>query len=157
MATVEIHGMQQLLSNLQQLPDGLRRKVLRRALRQGAAMVRDEARRIVRRKSGALARGITVVSSRGNGQRGTVAFKVGLRRAVFYGRFLEFGHIARGPGQRLKGGERRRAAQRQAAIAGGQFVPPYPFMRPAAATKLEAALNHVASAVRSALQQGAWR
>jgi len=157
MATVEIHGMQALLANLQQLPDDLRRKVLRRALRQGAAMVRDEARRIVRRKSGALAKGITVVSSRGNGQRGTVAYKVGLRRAVFYGRFLEFGHIARGPGQRLKGGERSRSIQRQIAIGGGRFVPPYPLMRPAAASKLEAALKHVASAVSIALQQGGWR
>ncbi|PRP71501.1 hypothetical protein BUE93_05745 [Chromobacterium amazonense] len=151
MATVE--GLDGILRALDGVPRNLQRKVLRRGLRKGAALVRDEARRIVRRKSGVLAKSIVVASSRGSGQRGAVAYKVGLRSRAWYGRFVEFGHVKRGRGQKIAGGERRRSATREVLKGAGQFVPPYPFMRPAA-EKLPDALNAVGDEVRGALVSG---
>ncbi|OQS45862.1 hypothetical protein B0T49_20890 [Chromobacterium violaceum] len=141
------------MRHLDAVPRNLQRKILRRGLRKGAALVRDEARRRVRRRSGVLAKSITVASSRGNGQRGVVAYKVGLRSRAWYGRYLEYGHVKRGRGQKIAGGERRRAATREVLKGAGQFVPPYPFMRPAA-DKLPRALDAVADEVRGALING---
>ncbi|MFK7089403.1 HK97-gp10 family putative phage morphogenesis protein [Chromobacterium violaceum] len=153
MATVEIHGLERMMRHLDAVPRKLQRKILRRGLRKGAALVRDEARRRVRRRSGLLAKSITVASSRGSGQRGAVAYKVGLRSRAWYGRYLEYGHVKRGRGEKIAGGERRRAATREVLKGAGQFVPPYPFMRPAA-DKLPRALDAVADEVRGALLSG---
>lgn len=153
MATVEIHGLERVMRHLDAVPRKLQRKILRRGLRKGAALVRDEARRRVRRRSGLLAKSITVASSRGSGQRGAVAYKIGLRSRAWYGRYLEYGHVKRGRGQKIVGGERRRAATREVLKGAGQFVPPYPFMRPAA-DKLPRALDAVADEVRGALLSG---
>ncbi|WP_043616876.1 HK97-gp10 family putative phage morphogenesis protein [Chromobacterium violaceum] len=153
MAMVEIHGLERVMRHLDAVPRKLQRKILRRGLRKGAALVRDEARRRVRRRSGLLAKSITVASSRGSGQRGAVAYKVGLRSRAWYGRYLEYGHVKRGRGQKIAGGERRRAATREVLKGAGQFVPPYPFMRPAA-DKLPRALDAVADEVRGALLSG---
>ncbi|AVG16327.1 hypothetical protein CFN79_10975 [Chromobacterium vaccinii] len=153
MATVEVHGLDLVMRHLDAVPRKLQRKILRRGLRKGAALVRDEARRRVRRRSGLLAKSITVASSRGSGQRGAVAYKIGLRSRAWYGRYLEYGHVKRGRGQKIAGGERRRAATREVLKGAGQFVPPYPFMRPAA-DKLPRALDAVADEVRGALLSG---
>jgi hypothetical protein len=135
------------------VPRNLQRKTLRRGLYRGAALIRDEARRIVRRRSGALAKQIRVASSRGSGQRGAVAYRVGLTPKGFYGKFLENGHVARGPGGKIKGGEVRRKAARVVLKAEGRFVPPYPFMRPAA-QKLGQALSEVGRVVEQAIDSG---
>jgi hypothetical protein len=132
MATVEIHGMQQLLGNLQQLPDGLRRKVLRRALRQGAAMVRDEARRIVRRKSGALARVLPWSARAAMVSAAPLPSRLACAAPCSMAAFWVRPHRTRA--RAASEGRATPGSQRQTAIAGGQFVPPYPFMRPAAAT-----------------------
>ncbi|HJV92174.1 MAG TPA: HK97-gp10 family putative phage morphogenesis protein [Azonexus sp.] len=150
---VEVQGMDSLFAALDRVPRNAQRKTLRRGVQRGAAMIRDEARRIVHRRSGKLAKQIRVASSRGSGQRGVVAYKVGLTKAGFYGRFLEFGHIARGPGGKLAGGTRRRYAQRVVLKAEGRFVPPYPFMRPAA-EKLPRALDVVQATLAEAIRSG---
>lgn len=151
MATVD--GMQQLYDALDRVPRNLQRKTLRRGLYRGAALIRDEARRIVRRRSGTLAKQIRVASSRGSGQRGAVAYRVGLTPKGFYGKFLENGHVARGPGGKIKGGEMRRKVARVVLKAEGRFVPPYPFMRPAA-QKLGQALAEVGRVVEQAIDSG---
>ncbi|MBP4051997.1 HK97 gp10 family phage protein [Chromobacterium violaceum] len=151
METVE--GIGEVLRALDGVPRRLQTKVLRRGLRRGAALVRDHARQRVRRRSGLLAKSIVVASSRGSGQRGAVAYKVGLRSRAWYGRLLEFGHVKRGRGQKIAGGERRRTATREVLKGAGQFVPPYPFMRPAA-EKLPEALTVVGDTVRGALESG---
>ncbi|OHX20507.1 hypothetical protein BI344_08585 [Chromobacterium sphagni] len=153
MATGEVHGLDALMRHLDAVPRNLQRKILRRGLRKGAALVRDEARRRVQRRSGLLAKSIVVASSRGSGQRGAVAYKVGLRSRAWYGRYLEYGHVKRGRGQKIAGGERRRTATREVLKGAGQFVPPYPFMRPAA-EKLPDAVGIVADEVRAALISG---
>ena len=153
MATADVIGMDNILRQLDAVPRNLQRKILRRGLRKGAVPVRDEARRRVRRRSGLLAKSIVIASSRGSGQRGAIAYKVGLRSRAWYGRFLEYGHVARGRGQKIAGGERRRTATREVLKGAGQFVRPYPFMRPAA-EKLPDAVGIVADEVRASLQSG---
>jgi len=53
------------------------------------------------------------------------------KTAPFYWRFLEHGWIPRGPGAKLKGGEKSRALQRNRALAGGARKFQYPFIAPA--------------------------
>lgn len=48
---------------------------------------------------------------------------------AFYWRWVEQGHIARGPGQALRGGRRSKAIQRSR--YSGSRVPAYPFLAPA--------------------------
>lgn len=149
MANTTISGIDSVFQSLERVPRKLQSKILRRGLRKGAAMIRDEARRIVRRRTGELAKQIRVASSRGSGQRGAVAFKVGLTTKGYYGKFLENGHVV----GKVSGGERRRHAQRVVMKAEGRFVPPYPFMRPAA-QKLPLAEQMVADEVRTAIASG---
>lgn len=153
MAMGDVQGQRQLFDNLDRVPRNLQRKLLRRGLYRAAALVRDEARRLVRRRTGRLAKQIRVASSRGSGQRGAVAYKVGLTPKGYYGKFLEFGHVARGPGGKVRGGEMRRQAARVVLKAEGRFVPPYPFMRPAA-EKLSQALVEVNRAVADGIASG---
>jgi HK97 gp10 family phage protein len=152
-AMAEVQGMEKLFATLDRIPNNARNKILRRSLRRGAAMVRDEARRLVRKRRRKLVKQIRVASSRGSGRRGVVAYKVGLTSAGFYGRFLEFGHVAREPGGKLLGGERRRRAQRVVLKAEGRFVPPYPFMRPAA-QKLPQVLDAVQGDLADSIKTG---
>lgn len=153
MAMGDVQGQQQLFDNLDRVPRNLQRKTLRRGMYRGAALVRDEARRLVRRRTGKLAKQIRVVSSRGSRQRGVVAYRVGLTPKGFYGKFLENGHVARGPGGKIKGGEMRRKAARVVLRAEGRFVPPYPFMRPAA-ERLPQAMAEVNRTVEQAIASG---
>lgn len=55
---IEIRGMQELQRQLDDFPRMLQRKILRRALRLGANVVRDKARAMVSVRSGKLKRSI---------------------------------------------------------------------------------------------------
>lgn len=73
--------------------------------------------------------------------RGTVAYRISIRqgkreqakkRDAFYWVWVEQGHIARGPGQRIKGGANTRALQRKRIRGSGKgVVQPSPFLKPA--------------------------
>lgn len=52
-------------------------------------------------------------------------------RDAFYWRFLEGGWVARGRGQKIRGGTRRRALERTRLIASGAKEYRYPFLKPA--------------------------
>ena len=63
-----------------------------------------------------------------------VSFRRGLKGEkldAFYGRFLEVGWTPRGPGQKLRGGNRSRALQRARNLARGAKRYRYPFLEPA--------------------------
>lgn len=124
----------------------MEKNIVRRGVRAAGAVFVAEARRrapVLReprkgRVAGALQRAIRSVSRRG--ERGVVKQSVGVlaTRAQaksgvdpFYWRFLEGGWLPRGPGRRLKGGKRRRALERERAIAGGGRIVSYPFLKPA--------------------------
>lgn len=89
---------------------------------------------------GLLRKAIYATRSRSKSGAGVEAFVVSFRKGVkaaktgrdaFYGRFLELGWIPRGPGQKLKGGDRSRALQRSRNTAGGAKKYRYAFLEPA--------------------------
>jgi hypothetical protein len=77
----------------------------------------------VKRIDGGLSAGISVRSPRS--ARFTKRFGL---QFPFYWRFLEGGWIPRGPGRRLKGGDRRKREQRSASTGGRRQ---FPFLAPA--------------------------
>ena len=73
-------------------------------------------------------------------ERGTVIYRIGVRqgrgeqkrnRDAYYWAWVEQGHVARGPGQRIKGGANSKALQRKRLKSGGGFVQAQPFLAPA--------------------------
>lgn len=130
------------------LGDRMQKNVVRSAARAAAAVYRDAARQVApllrvpdkRRMPGALRR--SIYSGTRRGSPGVVEAFVGVRgkRTVgrgqrvidaFYGRFLEFGWIPRGPGQRFRGGTRTRALLRERALKAGATRQRHPFLEPA--------------------------
>lgn len=86
--TFRWEGMQDFSNALRQLPEKVQTKVLRSALRSGAVVIRKEAVRRVRKRSGELAKSIVVRTQRGRFDRVLIGFKrpVGSRA-----HFEEFG------------------------------------------------------------------
>lgn len=153
MALIKIEGLDRLNATLDRIPQRLRQRAARRALYRAAAFIRDEARRGAPVDTGRLRKGIVVRSSRAAG-RGGVAYKVGLRKDAWYGRLVEFGHVSVGAGRKIKGGDRLRSIRRDAILQrGGRFVPPQPFMRPAAG-RLDRALDLFAVELRDRIGSG---
>jgi hypothetical protein len=60
---------------------------------------------------------------------------------AFYWPWVEGGHVARGPGQRIRGGMRRRALERKRLRAAGKWVEGRWFLRRAFQTQQTAALQ----------------
>lgn len=140
----------------------IERNIARAALRASAKVVADEANRIApvlakpilgrkrRRIPGALRNSIRVIGSR-RSKRGLPAYALWVRATSkqaengvdpFYWRFLEAGWIPRGPGNRFKGGKRRRAVERERALASGaQKITKYRFFEPAFKSKQAAAID----------------
>jgi HK97 gp10 family phage protein len=121
--------------------------VVRQALRAGARVFRDSARSGAprlrkadpRRVPGALARAVVIFRPRSQG-RGSITYTVGVRASKsqkakgndpFYWRFLEAGWMPRGPGQKLRGGSRRKSLERSRARSGGASFVKFPFLDPA--------------------------
>jgi HK97 gp10 family phage protein len=135
MMRVQVTGLDELRQMFDVLPDTMRRKFFRRALRKGArqlaaaiaqaAPIRTEPgeKRTARgaRGPGYLKRNITVRGLRS--RNGAPAFGVTLARDAWYGQIVESGH---GPPRR---GRRRRGGLRRLEY-GGRSTPPTPFIRP---------------------------
>lgn len=135
-----------------------RTKVVRAALRAAGSIFRKHVRTAApvlkrpeqHRVAGALKAAIYVGRARrsapGN-ERFFVAVRSGKKYAKkgkgdpFYWRFLEAGWIPRGPGQKLKGGERSRALQRKRLRASGAKTVRYPFFEPGFKSGGQEALN----------------
>jgi hypothetical protein len=146
---VKVYGLPEFAARLR----ALRNTDIRKVARSGAAAAATIFRRSVaanapvlkkidtRRKNprvmGALKR--AVIAARSSRKSGpgkevyVVSFRVrGGKNSAFYWRWVEGGHIVRGPGQRLKGGNRTRALQRaRIKASGGSYVPGRWFVRQA--------------------------
>ncbi len=141
----EVQGLKDLFDRLQQFPVKLEKNVLRGAIRAGAKLVADEARRKApvlsspdpRREMGALAKSVRIMST---GVRGGVVLggvvagggKTSVGRGqnkvvadVFYAHFVEYGT---------------------------QNMGPQPFMRPAIDTKTRAAIDATAQYIRDRVE-----
>jgi HK97 gp10 family phage protein len=135
--------------------------VVRRALREGAKLVLQQARANAPKRTGALRRALRIANSRiNNGKRGVLGVYLSIRkgrgrkdpRDAFYGRFQEGGYTATG-GKTIGGGKVRREQTRQRIISTGQarFIPGKFFIRNAyMAQKVAAANVIIKSAERGA-------
>lgn len=83
-------GGREIEKALRDLPQKTARNVLRGMVRAGAAPIRDEARALVRRKTGLGAKSIVTRAGRAPDRNSAVA-KVTVLGRAFYLRFLEFG------------------------------------------------------------------
>lgn len=144
-------------SKLNQIRQDLQRKAVSRAVSAAGGAMRDVARKEAPARPlnrikfvpgsrqaippGLIARAMMVYRKRS--KPGTVAVgvmpRMGRRarkgkgssylRDAYYAPWVEFGHIARGPGQRIKGGSRRKRIERERLRASASFVQPNPFMQ----------------------------
>ena len=129
--TFSITGLADLEKRLQDFPDKLARNVLRKAMASGAAVIRDEARRLAPKDTGEMARDIMIKRAKqtkgSNGFEYQVFVRTGKKsrlagkkrnvsRDSFYWRFQEFGTSK---------------------------MPAHPFMRPAFDAKKEAAVEAI--------------
>lgn len=164
MTTTTIQGLGDLKANLQSLPDKLMKRVLTSALRQGANVIKDEAKALCPVETGALRASIRVTARRGTatlvhfnvvagGLSSAQQKKFGIETA-FYAVMVEEGHLIRGKGQALKGGTRSKSLQRAILVEhGAASVPAHPFMRPALENKAQDAITEIADEVSSRMQE----
>lgn len=143
------------LQNFKQQLSAFSRDFERKAIRAGVSAAAQVFKKLVVAKApvlkkprkgsiaGLLRRAIYVKRSR-DSTGGREHYFVGVRQGkkaqrrkggsldAFYWRFLEQGHLARGRGQALRGGNRLKAINRaRARASGAKFVPAYPFLAPA--------------------------
>lgn len=96
---VNIKGLAQLGTALNQLPDRVARRALMRGTRAGARIIGMAAREIAPKRTGRLRRNIVWRINRKYTRRGRVAFDIGVREEgskdnpnnAYYWYFLEFG------------------------------------------------------------------
>lgn len=143
MIEFQIKGGKELDALLQQLPVEVETKILRNGLAAGAAVIRDEARALVHRRSGKLAAAIK--TSRNTSKAGGyVVAKVKLKGPhSFLGNFLEYGVAAH---KIWVGGGKDSLVINGVPIGKQVWHPgfgPMPFMRPALDGKAEAAVQAV--------------
>lgn len=166
--TVKLEGIDELERVLRELPKKIRTQALRKALREGAKAIQAEARRnapvlqvaVPYRKPGTLRRNIVIRASKFARRAGDEGVFVGVRplsgarqkklgkagaqnpNDPYYWWWQEFGFTAVGR-TRIRGGARRRAAQRVARIQQGQAraVPGKKFLTNAAKSQGEKAIN----------------
>lgn len=119
---VEITGLKELDRALQELAWPAARRALRKGMRQGANVIRDEARAKAPLDTGLLKRQIRTRER--SEQEGNMRFAVEIPRSVFYGRFIEYGTSK---------------------------MPAKPFLRPAAEGKTEEAVTAMRDALSEAI------
>lgn len=157
-----LSGLAEVKKAMRELAPKLQRRYMRPAIADGARVIRNEARILApvsdgmkpagRPRAGTLRRNIILKyipeASRGSRVTYYVTVKRGkrfqamkrrrggkeviLNEDAYYWFWVEFGHLARGPGQKVAGGRRRAGRERERLKAGGaRFIPPRPYMRPA--------------------------
>lgn len=126
--SVEIVGLKELDRALQELAWPAARRALRKGMRQGANVVRDEARAKAPVRTGNLKRKIRTRER--SEEAGNMRFAVEVPRSAFYGRFIEEGWMPE---------------------YGNSRVPARPFLRPAAENKTEAAVTKMRDALAEAI------
>ena len=143
--SMTIKGGAELQRKLRQLEPKLSKQIFRKALRSGARIIRDEARRLVPVDSGLTKEAINVKAGKGGRKKISVNIAVGegdYKGDTFYAAFLEYGHFS---GSRKRGDDRT-------------FVEARPFMRPAFdAKKAEAAdeiVRQIAAGIYNVSLQG---
>jgi HK97 gp10 family phage protein len=148
-----INGGRELAALMQQLPVEVETKILGNGLMAGANVIRDEARSLVRTKSGLTRKAIKTARSITPG--GQVVAKVKLSgKHAFVGKFLEYGVAAH---QIWVHSDKHSLVINGVAIGKMARHPgfaPKPFMRPALDAKASEAIETVASYLTRYLKWG---
>lgn len=148
---IEIKGGKELYDALQQLPAKIERNVMRGAIRAGALVIQEEAKRLVPVKSGALRESIRV-SVRAIRGKVFATIRAGSNKgkdAAFYAHFVEFGTAAHE--ERPQGAKSLFFAGVFSEVVKHPGATPKPFMRPALDAKAQSAIDAVADYVRERL------
>lgn len=150
--STQIKGIEEVFQKFEEIPTKVQNKILRTAMRQGANIMRDEARALVPSDTGNLKKAITSGQSRSK-DRNVMVFKVKIKsrpyekdgvkkNPIHYAIPLEMGHLVVGKGGSIRGSRASRKNQRENMKKSGvSFVAPRPFMRPAFDSKNEAAFE----------------
>lgn len=136
---IVVVGIPEFSKRLRELSKDVQTKVVRSAslaagniFKKGAQANAPELKKEKKgRNRGALKKAIFTARSRSQSKPGTEVFTVGVRAGkkalksgdAFYWRWQEDGWVPRGPGKRIKGGDRRKALERERLKAGGKFQP----------------------------------
>lgn len=157
MLDLNVNGLAGLEVTLRELPLKLEKNVCRASLRAGAKVIAEDARRRVPVKTGKLRDSIRVTSSL-RGGKPSASVKAGDRKkGVFYAHLVERGTAL----------HRIHPKWRKALAAGGNQGAPFygavsvaasakPFMRPAADTMAQAAVDAFAAYMRQRLNKEGW-
>lgn len=121
---VEIGGLRELERKLKQLETSVRKRIVSEALRGAAEIVREEASRRAPRRTGTLAKSITLGQVKV--EKDGASVDVGPDKTGWYGRFVEMGTV-------------KMAAR--------------PYLRPAAEENRERVQAEFVRAVREAIQE----
>jgi HK97 gp10 family phage protein len=144
-----VSGLSELDAKLRTLPEQVQKKALRGATSAGAKVIRDDARKRVKKKSGDLQQGIRFTTSVKNGQGISKVF-VSVKKA-WYGRLVEGGTAPHRivvknrrmlrfiPGKAIAPVFRRFVTQSAA---------PHPFMLPAAQSQAQNVVTVVAERLK---------
>lgn len=160
-----LKGLRELDAVLSALPKNMQKQAYRQGLTAAAAPVRDEARRIVRKRSGKTAKAIRTGSARQN-RDGTFSVTISLKGPhAFVAIFEEYGvapHYLQAGGGTLSARQLTQSARRAGRLnVAGQYVsgevfhPGYaahPFMRPALDAKAEEAVKAFAEKISAFLE-----
>lgn len=151
---VKITGAAELQKKLRGLPDKVAKKHIRAALRKGAKIIRDEARRLAPKDTGHLVDSIKVRAAK-RMKRGSFGIQVitgagDFAGDEFYASFYEYGY-RKNPAYRGADGKIRSVSRTQAKSMERTEMKPRPFMRPAADSKGQLAAEIVKSKLLNAI------
>jgi hypothetical protein len=160
MFSISVEGMSEAKANLAGLPDAIQTKILRGALADAAKIVSRQAEDNARSMTGGTGRMEASIGTSNTRVFGPGVYGVSVETGkawfkgqYFYAGFVEFGHVATGR-KTIRGGTKRRRAQRNEMKLAGRFVPGRHFAHDAVEMKeAEATAAFVASVNDAAIEQ----
>jgi HK97 gp10 family phage protein len=173
--SIKVTGLPEFKSRLQALGADMEKKIVRSgalaagvifkkaAIANAPVLKKPDTRKKYPRVAGTLKKAIYAVRSRSKSQPGKEVIVVAARsggkgaktsKNAFYWKWVEAGHLARGPGQKLKGGKNRVALERKRLTASGaKFVPGAFFLKRAFDSSGDAALKAFSSRIESRIEK----
>lgn len=171
---INMVGIPEFSARLRAFSIDMQKKVIRSGAMAAAAVFRNAARnntpvsKLSKRGGstpGTLKKSIFAGRSKTRSKPGTETYTVGARGGAgkttrknavtaYYWRWVEAGHLVRGAGKKLKGGDKSRALQRERLkTAGAKFVPPNAFLRRAFQSKQSEAINAFNKRIEARIQK----
>jgi HK97 gp10 family phage protein len=171
---LKVTGLPEFKSRLKALGADMEKKIIRSANAAAATVFKKAAianapvlkkpdtRKKKPRIAGVLKKSIYAVRSKGKSQPGKEVYVIAAKggkeakagRDAFYWRWVEGGHLARGPGQKIKGGKKRATLERARLTAGGaKSVPGVFFLRRAFNDNQDRAVKAFNSRIETRIQK----